>query len=396
MKAEFKRRSMQSLAVLLLLVMTGSVAAENVQTLNAGTKEDVVVDGYRTAGIINVLGSMEGEALARVAVADSETILVAAAQEASQTEADPWENRLMANVEESLNVRDGAGENCNIVGKLFRGSVAEIVSRENGWTQIVSGNVRGYVKDEYCVMGQAAEQLAAAVCEVKATVTTDGLRIRQEANEGAKVLKTAYVGNQFTVDTSVTAPEGWVAVKCGDATAYVCAQYVEVAVAYVPALTVEEWQAIVVAQKAAEEKAAAERAAAAAKKAARQTSSTGVTQNAAVAASCDDVTLLAALIQCEAGSEPYEGKLAVGAVVMNRLRSGRYGSSIYDVIYAKGQFTPARSGKVANVVAKGPSASCRQAAQDALNGMDNTGGATSFRRASSGHAGVVIGHHVFF
>ena len=121
-----------------------------------------------------------------------------------------------------------------------------------------------------------------------------------------------------------------------------------------------------------------------------------VTQNASVAANCDEVTLLAALIQCEAGSECYEGQLAVGAVVMNRLRSGAYPSSLYDVIYQSGQFTPAGNGKVASVISSGVSGSCLQAAQEALSGVDNTGGALSFRRASSGQAGVVIGNHVFF
>ena len=106
--------------------------------------------------------------------------------------------------------------------------------------------------------------------------------------------------------------------------------------------------------------------------------------------------LLAAIIQCEAGNEVYEGQLAVGAVIMNRVRSGSYPSTIYDVIYAPSQFPPAGRGTVAKVVANGPKDSCIQAAQEALNGVDNTGGATKFKRASSGHAGVVIGNHVFY
>ena len=110
----------------------------------------------------------------------------------------------------------------------------------------------------------------------------------------------------------------------------------------------------------------------------------------------DDVTLLAALIQCEAGNQPYEGQLAVGAVVMNRVKSGGYAGSVYGVIYQSGQFPPAGRGAVANVIARGPKASCVQAAQEAINGMDNTGGATHFRRAESGQPGVVIGNHVFY
>ena len=105
---------------------------------------------------------------------------------------------------------------------------------------------------------------------------------------------------------------------------------------------------------------------------------------------------MAALIQCEAGGECYEGKVAVGAVVMNRVRSGRYPNSMTEVIYASGQFTPAGNGKVAAVLTNGPKAACIQAAQEAINGVDNTSGAVSFRQARTGHAGLVIGNHVFF
>ena len=88
--------------------------------------------------------------------------------------------------------------------------------------------------------------------------------------------------------------------------------------------------------------------------------------------------------------------LQLEAVVMNRVKSGSYPGSIYDVIYQPSQFPPAGRGAVANKIASGVKASCLQAAQEAINGMDNTGGAMSFRRASSGHAGVVIGNHVFY
>ena len=193
------------------------------------------------------------------------------------------------------------------------------------------------------------------------------------------------------MDTAATPADGWVAVKSGDTTGYVSAQYVEVAVNYGTAITIEEEQAQIAAQKAAQEQAAREQAA----KAAAAQKSASRQQNAAVAASYDDVTLLAALIQCEAGSEPYEGKLAVGAVVVNRMRSGRYPGTVQGVIYQSGQFTPAASGKLAQVAASGPSSSCIQAAQEALSGVDNTGGAKFFRRAGS-RSGVVIGNHVFY
>ena len=104
---------------------------------------------------------------------------------------------------------------------------------------------------------------------------------------------------------------------------------------------------------------------------------------------------MAALIQCEAGSQPYEGKLAVGAVVMNRVRSGGYPNSIIGVITAPGQFPPATNGKVASVLARGASASCMQAAQAAVDGATNVGGATHFNRVGT-KPGTVIGNHVFW
>ena len=181
--------------------------------------------------------------------------------------------------------------------------------------------------------------------------------------------------------------DGWTAVKTkSGATAYVKSDYVTVALSTGTGITVEEEQQALAAKKAEEEEKAA----------AQQPANTVATvQNAPVAASYDDVTLLAALIQAEAGYEPYEGQLAVGAVVVNRLNRG-YSGSIYGVIYAPGQFSPAGSGRVAQIAANGPSASCIQAASEALSGVDNTGGATSFRPVRSGRAGVVIGNQVFW
>ena len=110
----------------------------------------------------------------------------------------------------------------------------------------------------------------------------------------------------------------------------------------------------------------------------------------------DTTLLLAALIQCEAGGEPYEGQVAVGAVVMNRVRSGAYPDSIHGVIYASGQFTPAMSGKVNRVLESGRiKDSCLQAAQEALSGVSNVGDMTHFRR-NNGREGLVIGNHVFY
>jgi len=120
-----------------------------------------------------------------------------------------------------------------------------------------------------------------------------------------------------------------------------------------------------------------------------------VTKYNTVQANVDDVTLLAAIIHCEAGNQCYEGKLAVGAVVCNRVRSGSYPNNIHDVVYQRGQFGPASSGSLAKALQNGVSDSCRQAAAEALGGATNVGGACHFRRAG-GREGVIIGDHVFY
>ena len=78
------------------------------------------------------------------------------------------------------------------------------------------------------------------------------------------------------------------------------------------------------------------------------------------------------------------------------MATGRYGNSIYSVIYAKSQFGPAGSGQVAQIAAAGPKATCISAAQAALSGVNYVGPATHFRNVNSGYSGIVIGSHVFW
>lgn len=109
-----------------------------------------------------------------------------------------------------------------------------------------------------------------------------------------------------------------------------------------------------------------------------------------------DIELLAALIECEAGSTDYEGMLAVGSVVVNRMNHSKYPNTLRGVVYQSGQFTPAHNGKLDKVLERGVKASCVQAATDALAGKNNVGSCLSFRAASSGKPGTIIGGNVFF
>ncbi|MFP3155794.1 cell wall hydrolase [Lachnospiraceae bacterium ZAX-1] len=329
-------------------------------------------------------------------VKQPEEVLVGEVKESKEAveEASLWDTKLMPNVEEYLNIRAKADTESEVVGKLHRGSVADIVEPGAEWTKITSGSVEGYVKNEFCLFKLDAQNMANELGITYATSLVAGLRVRAEAGDAEEVaiVNVLEEGAKIKVANDVEPVEGWVAVISADRTAYVSAQYVTVELELGKAISIEEEQAAIRAAQEAQARRAAESAQSSP---ATQTASAGIEQREAVAASYDDTTLLGALIQCEAGSEPYEGQVAVGAVVMNRLRNG-YAGSISGVIYQGGQFTPASSGALASTLANGVSGSCLQAAQEAIGGTDNVGGATSFRRASSGQEGIVIGNHVFF
>lgn len=159
-------------------------------------------------------------------------------------------------------------------------------------------------------------------------------------------------------------------------------------------------------ERIAREKAAAEEASrqAAEEEARRQAAaanggsgSSVSTPSTPISYDASDLAMLAAIIECEAGNQPYEGKLAVGSVVINRVNSPRFANSIPGVLYAPGQFTPVASGRFTIVLARGASASCVQAAQEVLNG-NITINALYFHMYRSGidTYGTIIGDHIFF
>ncbi len=299
---------------------------------------------------------------------------------------------VMANVDEAVNVRESASEDSKIIGKFYKECGGQILENGDGWTKVKTGDLTGWIKNDYLMFGDKAIELAKKVVEKTATCTTDCLRVRKSPDPDATVLDLLAKGDQM----AVLGQDGeWTKVEFSDGDeGYVSSEFVTVADSLGTGKSIEVIKAEEAAVKKDIEKAQAE-----AKKAeveAGRTTKTTQTNTGAVAAPVSDQVLLAALIQAEGGNQPYEGQVSVGTVVMNRLKSGRYGSDISSVIYAKGQFGPAGSGQVAKIAAAGPKASCLAAAQDALNGVSYIGGATHFRNIRSGYTGIVIGSHVFW
>ena len=111
----------------------------------------------------------------------------------------------------------------------------------------------------------------------------------------------------------------------------------------------------------------------------------------------DDRYLLANLIYCEAGGEPYEGQVAVGAVVINRVLSSVFPNTLSGVIYQSGQFEPVSTGRLALALAENRATdSCYRAADEAMSGVTNVGNCVFFRTPIPGLTGINIGGHVFY
>lgn len=111
----------------------------------------------------------------------------------------------------------------------------------------------------------------------------------------------------------------------------------------------------------------------------------------------DDLDMLAALIECEAGDQSYYGMLCVGAVVMNRINSSRFPNTLYEVIYQPYQFTPVTvSGRFAIVLARGANETCYKAAREVLEEGNIVGDWLFFRMNDGSREGEVIGDHVFY
>ncbi len=289
-----------------------------------------------------------------------------------QIEKERMEKELaMANVQNALNIRAEASEKSEKVGYLYKDCGGTILERKDGWTKLKSGNVIGWAKDEYLLFGEEAKAMAEDVGNWIITLDAEAVRVRTEPNMEADIY--GLLAYDDTVEYIDTVGSQWISVYYNDEIGYVNSEYVNVA------FHIDEGETMEVIKVREREEAERKRKA----------------NRGAVAADADELRLLGALIYCEAGNQSYEGMVGVGAVVMNRVRSGAYPNTIHSVIYASGQFTPAMTGKVARVYEGNVPDACMQAAQAAINGETTVGGATHFRRAGQ-REGFVLGDHVFW
>lgn len=294
----------------------------------------------------------------------------------------PYAGKFMVNLDsEYLNIRKAADKNSEIIGKLYVGSGGDVVKRGKKWTKISSGSVKGYVSSEYLLFDKDAEKKANECGTLEVTITADSLRVRKEPNTESEVLGLVANGETYV---GLRETEGWISISFENQAGYISSDYVSTKLTVGKAISIEEeLEAIrleqdrLAAEKAEAERKAREEAEAIAR-AAAASKLVETVQESPYNVSEEEAYMLACVVASEAGYECYEGQLAVANIVLNRLKSGRYGATMKDVLYASGQFTVVNTERFANMMAAGPYDISLKATKDALSGTNNVPGFTSF------------------
>lgn len=164
----------------------------------------------------------------------------------------PYEGICIAQVNDYVNVRSEPSEDGEILGKLYNESAGTVEEETDGWYKITSGNVTGYVKSEYVVIGEEAEALAEEVGSRVATVTTETLRVRSEASTDATILGLIGEGEELTVTAE---EDGWVQVSIEEGDGWVSTEFVDLRTDFVEAESKEEEEARLAKEEAARQEA---------------------------------------------------------------------------------------------------------------------------------------------
>lgn len=218
---------------------------------------------------------------------DSETVEEATEEVTSEEETETVEEAqdfsglVIARVSNYVNVRNMPSEEGEIVGKLYDKSVGEFIEEENGWYKITSGNCTGYVKGEFCVVGDEAEALAKEVGTTYAIVNTTTLKVRQEASTESAVLGLVPIEEELVV---VEELDGWVKIAIEEGDGYVSRDYVSLRTDFVHAESKEEEEARLAKEAKAREEARAAAAATESARAAQQAARSEANQEVIAAA----------------------------------------------------------------------------------------------------------------
>lgn len=252
-----------------------------------------------------------------------------------------------------------------VIGILKKDAAADIVDFINTEAkyEIISGDIKGFVKMETLLVGKAAELRAVAILEEKAAA--DSKKLVFEKKEFVYDIRTKAVAFEVIISGVLDKAE--------------------------PMEEKVEDEAVALSDTVKEEgEAKAE-----VKKAEAKKEKTEINlSKRKIKYSKKDLDLLAAIVYCEVGNQPFQGKLAVANVILNRVESSLFPNSIKGVIYARRQFSPARNGRLDKALRNGVPKSCYEASRAALDGNNNVKGYFYFdgRPHKGGYKKIGVGY----
>ena len=149
-----------------------------------------------------------------------------------------YTNLGIANVEDNLNIRSIPQEDGKLLGKLPKNAACEILDEtEDGWAHIMSGEVEGYVKAEYLLVGYQAKRRVREFLTTNAVVLTDGLNVRERPDTDAEIITQVAEGEELEF---IEEQGEWTKIYLDDQEVYVASEYVEVREELATAITMTE------------------------------------------------------------------------------------------------------------------------------------------------------------
>lgn len=364
-------------SVSLIFGFAGRTAEHTEITPEDAVNEAAFAEYERTAVAVVVPNDLE------------KTMMSAEAQPAH--EASGFQDKIVAYVDDFLPVRTEATRDSDTIGKMYPGSVADVIERGEVWSKIRSGEVEGYIQNMYVCFDSEAEDLAIILGgEESLSVAISIEEEEAQAAEEARIKAEKEAARKAAEEAARKAAEEEAARRAAEEAAKKAAEEAGMAAG-------------------AEKQPAAEDITEDTEKSATESATEApMVSPYYMELSEEDIYLIACIVDWEANSEVYEGKLAVANVILNRVRSGVYPNTVSGVIYQRGQFGGVLdsagnySTRWQARLASGPrNQECYQAARDAAAGVNNVIGymafnGTAYCNLSSFRSYIIIGNHCFY
>ncbi len=274
-----------------------------------------------------------------------------------------------------LNIRSEAstaGKDSTVIGKMFQNSYAFLIEDMGEWLKVKTGTIEEcYISSEYSIKGYDAAVIADRDKAAYCTITADYLNVRSGPGTVYAKLTALKKGKTYPV-TLTESTSSWLCITLENGKkGYISSEFASIGFNYTPGLTNKE---VIAYNHDNQVKEVLARA---------QVFDLPKTKRDARSMTDDEIYTFATIIQTEAGNQSYEGKLAVANVILNRIDSGRWGSTLADVLFAPGQFTGADKGLMEREQKLGINDDCFKAVKEALSGVNNIGDFLFFQTIGS-------------